>query len=257
MARRQSGPPSEVTRPPTSGRSRLSKEQIAVAALGIADAEGFDAVTMRRLARELGAGTMTLYHYMRTKSELISLMDDLLMGEALVDQRQLGGGWKEDVATLARSTRSALLRHPWAVHSLGGAQFGLNAMKHFEQSLAAVSELSTDTVAKLDLLALVDAYVFGSVIQTAEATSRGQAAASDEESVNAAIEWGLTQLRTGSFPNMVALFGSANPRTLGDRPSPIVMDEAGLSAQFERGLQTVLEGASARLGLPAEGGRKT
>jgi hypothetical protein len=122
-------------------------------------------------------------------------------------------------------------------------------MKHFEQSLAALSDLTADTAAKLDLLALVDAYVFGSVLQTAEATSRGRALAADEDAVNAAMEWGLAELRTGRFPNMVALFGSEDPRPVSDRPSPVVMDEAGLSAQFERGLETVLDGAAIRLGL--------
>ena len=49
----------------------------------MADAEGFDAVSMRRVASELGAGTMTLYHYVRTKDELVALMDNAIMGEVL------------------------------------------------------------------------------------------------------------------------------------------------------------------------------
>ena len=50
----------------------------------IADAEGFDALSMRRLAAELDAGTMTLYHYVRTKDELLALVNDAVMGEVVV-----------------------------------------------------------------------------------------------------------------------------------------------------------------------------
>jgi hypothetical protein len=122
-------------------------------------------------------------------------------------------------------------------------------MHHFEQSLAALAGMPLDAPAKLDLLAMIDAYVFGSALQTGGATARGRAAAGDEQAVEAAIEFGLAQLRTGRFPNMVAIFGSEDPRTAPDKPSPIVMDEAGLNEQFERGLQAIFDGAAVQLGL--------
>ncbi len=53
----------------------------------IADAEGIDALSMRRLAAELGAGTMTLYHYVRTKDELLTLVTDAVMGEVVLARR--------------------------------------------------------------------------------------------------------------------------------------------------------------------------
>src|SRR5271165_563117 len=55
---------------------QLTREKIAAAALSIADKEGFEAVSMRRVARELKAGTMSLYYYVRTKDDLIAVMDD-------------------------------------------------------------------------------------------------------------------------------------------------------------------------------------
>src|SRR4030095_7141009 len=72
-----------------------TRERIAAVALQIADAEGVDAVTMRRVAAELGAGTMTLYHYVRNKRELTALMDDAIMGELLVPEDELAEGWRE------------------------------------------------------------------------------------------------------------------------------------------------------------------
>ena len=62
--------------------------QIAAAAVRIADAEGFEAVSMRRLAAELDAGTMTLYHYVRTKDELLALVTDAVMARAVVADRR-------------------------------------------------------------------------------------------------------------------------------------------------------------------------
>ena len=72
------------TRPePGTRRPKFTRDQIASTALAIADTEGFAAVSMRRIAAELGAGTMTLYYYVRTKDELVALMDDAIMGEVL------------------------------------------------------------------------------------------------------------------------------------------------------------------------------
>src|SRR5262249_21982259 len=79
---------------PGSRRPRFTREQIAAAALAIADAEGMEAVSMRRVAADLGAGTMTLYHYVRTKDELIALMDDAIVGEVLLPDDELPRGWR-------------------------------------------------------------------------------------------------------------------------------------------------------------------
>ena len=61
----------------------------------IADAEGFDAVSMRRIATELDAGTMTLYHYVRTKDELLTLVIDAVMGEVVIpDDEPMPDDWR-------------------------------------------------------------------------------------------------------------------------------------------------------------------
>ena len=69
---------------PTGRQPRFTRDEIAAAAMRIADAEGFDAVSMRRIASELDAGTMTLYHYVRTKDELLTLVVDAVMGEVVL-----------------------------------------------------------------------------------------------------------------------------------------------------------------------------
>jgi AcrR family transcriptional regulator len=88
-----------------SGRPpRFTRERLAQVAFEIADREGFGAVSMRRVAQELGAGTMTLYGYVRTKDELVALMDDHLMGELLVSEDELARPWREALTAVLRRT---------------------------------------------------------------------------------------------------------------------------------------------------------
>src|SRR2546421_12734289 len=68
---------------PGARKPRFSREQIAKAALALADSEGFEALSMRRVADELGAGAMTLYYYGRTMEDLLTIVEDSQMGEII------------------------------------------------------------------------------------------------------------------------------------------------------------------------------
>ena len=129
----------------------------------IADAEGFDAVSMRRIATELDAGTMTLYHYVRTKDELLTLVVDAVMGEVVVptrraDARPTGA---PRCTLIAERTRAALQRHPWILDITDDPPIGPNSVRHFDQSLQAVASLPLTLAEKLDIVTAVDEYVFG------------------------------------------------------------------------------------------------
>ena len=97
-------------------KSRLSREKIATAALAIADREGFEALSMRRVAHELNAGTMSLYYYVKTKDDLIAAMDDALMAEALLPS--LPEGWQRAMMAIAKRTHAVFIRHPWALAAM-------------------------------------------------------------------------------------------------------------------------------------------
>jgi AcrR family transcriptional regulator len=237
---------------PGARHPRLTRSGIAAVALEIADREGFEAVSMRRVAAELGAGTMTLYHYVRTKADLIALMDDALMAEALVPEGEMAAGWRAALGQVSRRTWILLVRHPWALISFQESQFGPNAMRHFEQSLAAVEPTGLDPPARLELLALVDGYVFGSALHAAESLKRAALARADPDLVRRGVEFGLAQLRTGSFPHTQALLDGRDPGQLPDPAIGPPMTMEALEAQFERGLEAVLDGAQARWGLTAE-----
>jgi AcrR family transcriptional regulator len=225
---------------PAGRRPRFSRDQIAAAALAIADAEGFEAVSMRRIAAALGAGTMSLYRYIATKSDLVALLDDALLGEALVPG-VLPPGWQDAIAVVARRSRATLLRHPWAVHALHGSagaqneQAGPNGLRHFEQSLAALDGAPLDTREKLDLLAIVDDYVIGHALQAGELIARfGHSPAAAQ---SAAVQFLDTQIAAGDYPHLLALAQDRSPRSL--------VDLTALEARFDRGLRLLIDGFAA------------
>src|SRR5262249_50011294 len=95
---------------PGERRPRFSRQQIAATALAIADAEGFEALSMRRIAAELGAGTMTLYHYVRNKEELVALMDDAHMAESLVPEAERPEDWRKALTGICGRDREGVWR---------------------------------------------------------------------------------------------------------------------------------------------------
>ena len=225
---------------PGRRRPRFTRETIANAALAIADAEGFEAVSMRRIADALDAGTMTLYHYVRTKAELVALMDDALMGEVVLPDDELPKGWREALTAIARRTRDVFRRHPWALVSMRGAVPGPNSARHFEQSLAALSRTSFDRRTKLELLALVDDFVFGHILRSSE---RQPSSSPDPDAQMAAVRaWAARQYESGAFPHTRAFFG----RTSAEKAVAEVTGSDDEEGRFERGLAMLLYGVTRR-----------
>jgi len=144
----------------SSPKPRLTREKIAATALAIADKEGFAAVSMRRVAKELQVGTMSLYYYVKTKDDLIEVMDDALMGEALLPS--CPKDWRRAMTEIAKRTHAVFIRHPWALVAMLSAPPGINAMRHTEQCLEVLAETSMTAKQKITLLATVDDFVFRS-----------------------------------------------------------------------------------------------
>jgi AcrR family transcriptional regulator len=93
-------------------RVPLSRQRVLAAAVALADAGGVDALSMRRLAQELGVVPMALYKHVSNKDELLDGMVDVVVGE--IDPPPAGTDWKTAVRRRVLSARGALLRHPWA-----------------------------------------------------------------------------------------------------------------------------------------------
>lgn len=232
------------TRPePGSRRPKFTRDQIASTALAIADAEGFAAVSMRRIATELGAGTMTLYYYVRTKNELVALMDDAIMGEVLIPADEFPTHWYDALTAVSIRTWEVLMRHPWALHSLQNAPAGPNAMRHFEQSLAAIAGTGLDPAGKFALLAMVDDYVHGNALRAAEI--RTASAGPTEEEIEAAMKFAAHQFATGQFPHTQALVGHGDPREV----FPRLIGNTTERDRFRHGLSVLLHGVAKRMNL--------
>lgn len=195
---------------------QIDLEKITAAALAIADKEGFEAVSMRRVADELGAGTMSLYYHVKTKADLISAMDDALMAKIILDR--VPDDWRGALTAIALRTRDVLVRHPWAIVSMQSAPPGVNAMRHMEQCLQALAQTGMMTDEKLTLLALVDDFVFGYALRETAA----------EPVVDA--EAAKKRLASGAFPELAKAFRKERKCCFPDR--------------FQRGLAALLEAGS-------------
>ena len=221
-------------RPEPNGRQPgLSRSQIAGAALAIADADGFEQVTMRRVAARLRAGTMTLYHYVRTKDDLVALMDDALMAQVLVPSAELSKGWREAIAAIARKTRTVFAQHAWALVSMQLAPPGPHAMEHFEQSLAALADAPLEPAAKLVLLGSVDDLTFGSALRAGGVERRDLVNRATERAIR---KLGEQLLATGRFPQVSALFHG-----LSVKQSAALLTSTTEDDRFELGLTAILD----------------
>src|SRR3954466_10203512 len=96
-----------------ASKAPVNRGRTLQVALSVADGEGIEAVTMRRLARELGVEAASLYHHVSSKDEILDGLVDTVSAEIETPSRT--DGWRPAVRQRAHNTRAVLLRHPWAV----------------------------------------------------------------------------------------------------------------------------------------------
>ncbi|AWW41732.1 TetR/AcrR family transcriptional regulator C-terminal domain-containing protein [Streptomyces cadmiisoli] len=149
---------------PRRGRKpAYSREAITAAAVALADAAGLEAVTMRKVAAQVGAGVMSLYSYAPDKETLLNLMVDHVSGE-LPTGHTLSGDWRADLKAIAHLQRALMLRHPWLPAALSSRRVpGPNTLDFLERVLAALRPSGLDGTAKLEIFAQLTAFVAGHV----------------------------------------------------------------------------------------------
>ncbi|MEV4175912.1 TetR/AcrR family transcriptional regulator [Nonomuraea sp. NPDC049709] len=142
------------------GKSELSVGRIARAAIEVADEEGLDALSMRRVAERLGVGTMSLYTYVPGKAELFDVMLDLVYGEA--HRSGTGGGWRARLARIARENRELHLRHPWLLRvATSRPALGPNALAKYDHELRAIDGIGLTDLEMDAVLTLINGLVHG------------------------------------------------------------------------------------------------
>jgi AcrR family transcriptional regulator len=217
-------------RPHSRRRSTLSREAIVEAALKIADAEGIAAVSIRRVAAELGARTMSLYTHIDSKDDLLDLMANEVVGEVLIAEEP-PADWRAAISLITRREREVSLRHPWIVDLVNHQSRGVvgpNALRHLEQSVAALAGLRIDVVEAWWIIGVIDDYMLGYVtreIRERAAPRSGVVEIGEHESL---MQPYLQQLiDSGEFVTIAPLLKDGIP---------------GAPDNFERGLGWILDG---------------
>ncbi|MGW4443730.1 TetR/AcrR family transcriptional regulator [Streptomyces sp. NPDC004376] len=207
----------------------LNRERIVRAAVQLADADGLEAVSLRKVAAVLGVGPMRLYGYIDSKEELLDLMVDAMYAEI----RPVGDGWRGMLRSLAETTRQAAHEHEWLADLLGGRpQLGPHALANGETVVAALGDLGVDAV--MPVVAAVNAYVIGAVRREIAERRAERASGMDERRWQAELGPYLTRtFATGRFPAL----------------STVVRDADHLDADhtFRLGLDFLLDGIEARV----------
>lgn len=207
----------------------LSRDRIVRAAIRLADADGLEAVSLRKVAAALEAGPMRLYGYIATKDELLDLMVDAVHAEI----RPAGDGWREVLRSLAETTRQAVHQHEWLADLIGGRPaLGPHALARGEAVLAAMGGVDVDMV--MPVVAAVDAYVIGAVRREIAERRAERATGMDKQQWQAAFGPYLERsFATGRYPALAT----------------VVRDAAHLDADqtFRTGLDFLLRGIDARL----------
>ncbi len=216
---------------PGQRQARFTRSELAQTAIRIVDAEGLDALSMRRLAAELGAGTMTLYHYVRTKDELLTLVSDEVMAEVLLPEGyELPSDWREAIVVVASRSRDAMRRHPWVFDVSGELGLGPNSVKHMDQTLQAVDGMEAPLATKLDVVVAIDGYVFGYCLQERSWTSGDQR--------HAASGYVEELVRTGEFPQLQRYLDELGL----DAMWQAFEDNSADGGRFERNLRRFIRG---------------
>jgi AcrR family transcriptional regulator len=136
-----------------------TRDQVVDAAIAIADAEGSGAVTIRRIAADLGTGAMSLYTYVPDKERLVDLMVDRVAGRYPPPAAPTGD-WRADLLTLVRRQRTMMREHPWITSALPNRGLsGTNLVAYLEAGLAALAPTDLAGPAKMEVLALLTGFV--------------------------------------------------------------------------------------------------
>ncbi len=183
-----------------SGRpAERSRAQVTAAAIKVADQEGLDAVSMRRVAAELGTGAASLYRYVATRDDLLDLMADATGAE--YDLAAPSGDWLADLVGIAGQARAIMLRHPWLpALVITRPALGPHGVDLVEHVLNVLADHPADPPAKLE--------VFGILMAITATIVQNQAAADPGLRQRQAVY--LQQVaEAGRHPQLAALLGTA------------------------------------------------
>ena len=219
------------------GKPDLSVDRIVRAAIEVADTEGLQALSMRRVAERLGVGTMSLYTYVPGKPELLDVMLDTVYGETARPE-DVPGGWRARLELIARENWALYQRHPWLLQvATSRPVLGPNVTAKYDYELRAIDGIGLTDVEMDSVITLITGFVHGTARGAVEAAqAESQTGMSDEQWWAAHAPFFSRIADPNRFPT-AARVGQAAGEALGAAYSA---DHA-----FEFGLQRVLDGIQA------------
>lgn len=143
----------------------LSRERVLQAALDLADARGYGAISMRNVAKKLGVEAMSLYNHVANKEDIVDGLVDIVFGE--IEVAAPGSvDWKTAMRRRAISVRAALNRHRWAVGLMEGRMNpGPATVRNHDAVLGFLRESGFSFRAAVHAYSLMDAYIYGFALQ--------------------------------------------------------------------------------------------
>lgn len=202
----------------------LSKARVVAEAVRLADREGVDGLSMRRLAGVLDAGAMSLYHYVASKEVLLDAMVDTVFDEIALPPA--GDAWQSAIRVRCRSARDVLIRHPWAIPLMESRTSpGPANLRHHEAVMACLRGAGFSVTMATHANWLIDSYLYGFALQQSSLPFENT---DDLAAVGA--ESYLPRLPADQFPY------------LSEAASVFVTRDYDPAAQFDFGLDLILAG---------------
>ncbi len=204
--------------------AQRSRAEITAVAVDIADREGLDAVSMRRVAAELGTGAASLYRYVETREDLLDLMTDATAAEYALPA--LTGDWLADLVAVAEQARVILRRHPWLPGLvIARPVIGPHGIAVLEHVLTVLADHPASLETKMEAFAMLNGLAATFVLHELSGGSALQ---------ERNLAYLQHVLASGEHPRLAELI-SAAPKTPAGQP-------ADPAARFARVLARVLVG---------------
>ena len=208
----------------TQQREPLSKDRVLRAAIELADREGIEALSMRRLASELGVEAMSLYYYVKSKDDILEGIVDLALSE--VEPPSGGSDWKSAVRESAISYHDTLRRHRWVTSVPTSGDASVAQLQYMDALLKRLREAGLSPELTHHAYHALDSHVVGSALWLARVPPK--------EELDTLAKDVLRQLPVDTYPDLVLHIQQHLSRA------------AGAMKFFEFGLDLILEGIERR-----------
>ncbi|MBE3001971.1 TetR/AcrR family transcriptional regulator C-terminal domain-containing protein [Nocardiopsis sp. HNM0947] len=224
--------------PKRGPRHQLTVERVVGAAMDAVEADGVEALSMRKVAARLGVGAATLYTYVPDRSALLALMVEEMIGQAPLPHTR-PGTWREKVETWAREDLESFRAHPWLVEVTGGAYIGPNGFAWTDSAIRVFDGTGLSAEEAMAAVDAVDGLVRGHVAKVVADDRAARWTDPEGRSFATVQESYLTTYRIepGRFPAVERL-----------------ADPLGPVEAFERALGWLLDGVEQRIAECGTGG---